>query len=419
MKDFGFRLLVLWYRLLGATPTQAEWRARQARQRPAETQRAIGAAVERNADRRYTCVCGRLLVAGDQRCPGCGRRQLLPFGVRRALRTLGLVVPEAVPGSGLMLILMAAGFVIELKLSGGNFMQPLGAPGTSIDLGASLAELTNGPQPWRAFTYTLLHANLFHILFNTMALVQIGPLVERRFGTGRFLFGWLVGGAAAVIVPPAFGFGRIGPTVGASGAVFALMGMALVRGHLDGDTRGRFIRDVMVRWVLYSTVFGLAIGGVAHSAHFGGLAAGALLAWVVPPPDDVPARRAIGPWLCALALAGMIASLGAFVRWRAAGAPQPDELDWRLSDEWAEVRARQSGLESALDEEGRALARRGRDGTLDDAFLAEVRAYLHARPYGTGRALVDLLKRDASFEVDRRLEMLRAEREMLARQRGY
>ena len=325
MKDLWYRLLVLWYRLTGSSEVQAEWRARRARAQPEEMSQAAKRSIARTGDRRFKCVCGQLMVAEDKVCSQCGRRQFAPFWLRRLARTFGLVMPSGSPGSILVGFLMLAGYFVQVRYGGGGFFSPhAGAAGMAdlYELGASFQEMTLGPHPWRAVSYAFLHGGLMHIFFNGFVLLQIGPLVERVFGSARFLFGWVVTGALAVMLPPLVGFGSHAPTLGASGAVFGLMGMALIFGHRLGTSQGRYLRDVMVKWTLYTTVFGLLIGGVAHSAHFGGLAAGVALGWLFPPAGQVPGRHRLTPFLgvSGLAILGTVSYIACpaklFFIWR-------------------------------------------------------------------------------------------------------
>ena len=326
MRDLSYRLLVAWYRLTGNTQVQAEWRARQALSRPEEARDAVRGHARRAADRRFNCVCSQLLVEGDRTCHACGRRQYLPIWARSVLRLLGLAVPAATPGTLVVGLLMAIGYVAQLRYGEGSFGTPSKSNLELFDLGISVSWLTLGPQPWRAFTYTMLHGGLWHIGFNALALAQIGPLVEQRFGTARFLFAWVFGGAAGVMLPPLVGVSVGVPVLGASGAVFALIGMAMIHGHLEGTDRGRFIRDMMVRWTIYCTLFGLFLGNVAHGAHFGGLAAGALFGWAFPPADDNAARRRLTLPLALVSLGVVFTCLAAWGTWYAAGARPPDRL---------------------------------------------------------------------------------------------
>lgn len=138
-------------------------------------------------------------------------------------------------------------------------------------------------QPWRLVTYTFMHGGLMHIAFNCMALLQIGPLIERSFGGARTLFFWVLTGALAIILPSLLSGGQTHMTVGGSGSIFGLIGVAMAYGHRLGTPEGIFVRNKMIEWTVICTLFGMMMGGVAHSAHFGGLFAGIGLSFVVPP----------------------------------------------------------------------------------------------------------------------------------------
>ena len=140
---------------------------------------------------------------------------------------------------------------------------------------------------WQLLTYGFLHGSLTHLFFNMFALYMFGGEIERLFGSRRFLMYFLtcvVGAAVAQLVvlsvmnrPPV-------PTVGASGGVFGLLlayGLAFPQRKL----MLLFPPIPMPAW-LFVTLYGLLelyLGvsgsgqGVAHFAHLGGMAAGALL----------------------------------------------------------------------------------------------------------------------------------------------
>lgn len=352
MKDLWYRVLVGWYRLMGASAVQAEWKARRALKRPEEAKAAAADAAARTADRRFNCVCGQLLVAEDKTCHACGRRQYLPFAVRRIFRAMGLVVPSAVPGTLIAGLSMIIGYAIQLRYGGGGLMDP--SPGTEgYELGSAFPELVIGSQPWRGFTYTMMHGNLMHIGFNGFALLQVGPLVERAFGSARFAFSWVVGGILAAVIPALLG--NQNQMVGASGAVFALIGMALVWGHFVGTAQGRMIRDVMIKWTIYATVFGLLIGNVAHSAHFAGLGVGAALGYLLPPPGRNPTRRRISPVLATVAVGLALASLVGAGQWYAADRPTPDDLSPRMQLALIYTRGVEQGWETAFGDDAALL----------------------------------------------------------------
>ena len=74
---------------------------------------------------------------------------------------------------------------------------------------------------WQVITYSFLHANLWHYLFNMLALYMFGIEVEEQLGTKKFLIYYFVCGASAGIISiPFFWHGAI---VGASGAIFGVL----------------------------------------------------------------------------------------------------------------------------------------------------------------------------------------------------
>lgn len=79
---------------------------------------------------------------------------------------------------------------------------------------------------WTPVTYSLLHANIEHILFNSLWLMAFGSPVVRRIGTVRYVILWILSAAAAAALNAAIHWGGVSPLIGASGVVSALMGAA-------------------------------------------------------------------------------------------------------------------------------------------------------------------------------------------------
>ena len=145
------------------------------------------------------------------------------------------------------------------------------APGGRLfDDGALYGPLVAAGDWWRLITSAFLHANLIHILFNMLALWWLGGAVETVLGRGRFLALYVVSGlagsAGALLVTPN------DVTVGASGAIFGILGAALVferqRNYVLG---GSALSIIVLNLVLTFAVPNISIGG-----HLGGLAGGGL-----------------------------------------------------------------------------------------------------------------------------------------------
>ena len=126
---------------------------------------------------------------------------------------------------------------------------------------------------WRLITSAFLHGSLIHLGLNMLVLWIVGAPVEQAIGRGRFLALYIVSGlagsAGALLLSPN------AVTVGASGAIFGILGAALVleaQGSLvlGGQAFGLIAFNLVLTFVLGSTA-NISIGG-----HLGGLAGGAL-----------------------------------------------------------------------------------------------------------------------------------------------
>ena len=143
-----------------------------------------------------------------------------------------------------------------------------------------------GFQPWQLVTYSFLHGNLMHLLFNMLALYMFGSDIERVFGQRRFTiyyFVCVVSAALAQLGVAALGNWPPYPTIGASGGVFGLL-LAFGLYFPRRMVMLIFPPIPMPAW-LFVTLYGgleLFLGvagsneGVAHFAHLGGMLGGYL-----------------------------------------------------------------------------------------------------------------------------------------------
>jgi membrane associated rhomboid family serine protease len=123
---------------------------------------------------------------------------------------------------------------------------------------------------WRLITSAFLHANLVHIGFNMLALWWIGAPVEMYLGRARYLglyfVSGLAGAAGALLQAP------LSPTLGASGAIFGILGAMLV---IEWQATGRLGGNAMTLIVI-NLVISFAIPGISWGGHVGGLIGGIL-----------------------------------------------------------------------------------------------------------------------------------------------
>ena len=167
---------------------------------------------------------------------------------------------------------------------------------------------------WQLVTSMFAHERIWHIAFNMFALWVLGPQLETAIGRARFLALYLLSGLAgsAVVLwaAPEYSFGG---TLGASGAIFGLMGaLGVLALKVGGDVRG------VATWVGINFAFTfLFVRLISWQGHVGGFVGGLLLgaAIVYAPRGPSRTRWQLGGILAvavlvAVATAARIAVLG-------------------------------------------------------------------------------------------------------------
>jgi rhomboid protease GluP len=155
-----------------------------------------------------------------------------------------------------------------------------------LALGAKVNSAIAAGEIWRLVTPIFLHIGLLHVGVNMYSLYVVGPPVERLFGLPRMLTVYFLSGIAGVAFSLAF---SAAPSVGASGAIFGLLGalggFLLLHRKLFGKSA-----NVQLTQIALVAVLNLAIGlspGIDNWGHLGGLLAGIALAYVIGPRFEV------------------------------------------------------------------------------------------------------------------------------------
>ena len=157
--------------------------------------------------------------------------------------------------------------------------------------GALIPALVAEGQAWRLVSSVFLHSGFLHLALNMLSLYFLGSFVENAFGRGRFLALYALSGLSGGIAYLYFGGFDI-PAVGASGAIFGLLGgilgYALRRGSFSWQNP--VIRQLLILLAI-NLYIGLSIPNVSNTAHMGGLAGGFVFGYLVAP--TVYSRKAV------------------------------------------------------------------------------------------------------------------------------
>jgi membrane associated rhomboid family serine protease len=163
-------------------------------------------------------------------------------------------------------------------------------------------------QWYRLLTSVFLHGSFLHIMFNMYVLYVLGPPLERLLGHVRFLLLFLIAGLGGSVA--SFSFSAVNTvSVGASGAIFGLMGALVVAGrHMRAD-----ITQVLVL-IAINVAIGFIAPGIDWRAHLGGLITGAAVAFVFSKAPQGRQQTAVQVIGCT----GIVLVLVAAALWRAA-----------------------------------------------------------------------------------------------------
>jgi rhomboid protease GluP len=159
-----------------------------------------------------------------------------------------------------------------------------------LRFGATRPAHVRAGQYWRLVTALFVHIGPRHLLANLATLLVLGPALAQALGAGRFLFVYVLAGAAGNLLSY-----RVTPPdivgAGASGAILGVLGAL-------GGQRLRFAASARYRgWQVVAAILAylaIAVGAdpeVDTAAHLGGLVAGLVLGLLIPPAPAAPSPR--------------------------------------------------------------------------------------------------------------------------------
>ena len=133
---------------------------------------------------------------------------------------------------------------------------------------------------FRIITSIFLHGGLIHLLFNMYSLYVIGPQLESFFGKFKFLIIYLVSGICGNLLSMLF-LADNAVSVGASGAIFGLMGALIYFGYHYRIFLGGVIKSQIIPLIVINLFIGYMMSGINNIAHIGGLIGGILISKAV------------------------------------------------------------------------------------------------------------------------------------------
>jgi membrane associated rhomboid family serine protease len=201
------------------------------------------------------------------RCPECASQ-------RTDIRRVGAAGVGEDPMLTYVLIGVNVAVALGAFLSGASATGGGGIGSSSLLADGSVSRFAiDQGEYWRLLTAGFLHTGLIHLLFNMFALYILGGMLEPaigrlRFGTIYFV-SLLAGSFGALLLEPT------NATAGASGAIFGLMGAAVI---VMRDRGINPMESGIGLWIGLNLLITFAIPGISIGGHIGGLVGGALVA---------------------------------------------------------------------------------------------------------------------------------------------
>jgi len=265
--------------------------------------------------------CGTLVGVSQTVCPNCGRRNPGLWGFAPLLRALGQDLGFVPFTIGLCSVLYGL-TLLSTVASGGSLgmggLFNLLAPSTQalFLFGASGALPVFGlDRWWTVLSAGWLHGSVLHILFNMLWVRQLAPPVAELYGAGRTIIIYTVASVLGFFLSsfagaylPGFLFLRGGQfTVGASAAIFGLLGALVYYGRRGGSSH---IGSQALSYALILGLFGFLMPGIDNYAHAGGFAGGWLAArWLDPLKPERIDHLVIGLGCLAASIIAVVASV--------------------------------------------------------------------------------------------------------------
>lgn len=192
-------------------------------------------------------------------------------------KNLSSIINYGTPKLTNAIILINVFIFLLLSLNGGSTNIQ-----TLIDFGAKENSLIMNGEWWRLITSAFLHIGVIHLLMNMIALFYLGSIVEKTFGTFRFIVIYMLSMIGGSLISFTF---HTNVSAGASGAIFGLFGALLLFTIVYKKVFFKTMGKNLLLLLMINIIFGFIFPGIDMGAHIGGLVTGFLTAGMLYVPN--------------------------------------------------------------------------------------------------------------------------------------
>ena len=220
--------------------------------------------------------------------------------------------PKKIIMTKLIVLLCVIMYIISgvMNVSGGFFSI---SPTTLVYLGGNIIGGVQNLELWRLITAAFLHVNIMHLLVNMYSLIIIGSQVETFIGRFKFVFIYIISAIVGNLLSLVFSEANI-VSVGASGAIFGLMGALLYFGYHYRLYLSEAIKTQIIPVIVLNLLLGFMVSGVDNAAHIGGLIGGYLASMAIGIENKSKIRDKTNGWIVLILLIIFLSYIVFFVK---------------------------------------------------------------------------------------------------------
>ncbi len=218
--------------------------------------------------------------------------------------------PKKIIMTKLILLICIVMYII-LGINSNNFFN-IGI-NALVNFGGNNLLIVQSGEVWRLISAAFLHVSLIHLLVNMYSLVIIGTQVETFIGKFKFLFVYLISAICGNLLSLIFNEANI-VSVGASGAIFGLMGALLYFGYHYRLYLSEAIKTQIIPVIVLNLLLGFMVSGVDNAAHIGGLIGGYLASMAIGIENKSKTRDKVNGWIVLILLIVFLSYIVFFVK---------------------------------------------------------------------------------------------------------
>lgn len=217
--------------------------------------------------------------------------------------------PKKIVITPMLILICIAMFVFTIMSQNKGLLSDLTTE-TAVKFGANVMSKLQSGELWRLFTYMFLHGSIMHIVLNMYSLYVIGSQMETFIGKTKYIIVYILSGITGGLLSSVLS-GNV--SVGASGAIFGLLGAMLYFGYHYRTYLGGVIKSQIIPIIALNLLIGFMQPNVDNFCHIGGLVGGLLAMMALGVEDKSSPVERINGGVCLAILIGFLTYLIMFV----------------------------------------------------------------------------------------------------------